>query len=131
MAKGEALDRMALVVLVLVLMAVGPAFADPPARTRPDVPDFDSAVSVPSNTDFQITADGHLIYQGDTVIGCEDVEPDFITPRKFYEEQAKICAEFGFPPGKDLPVTGGLPLLLTPLALLLGAGLLARRIIHP
>lgn len=125
--KGDAVGRTALVAIVLVLAVVDPALAHP----GHDMPDFDSAVPVPSNPDFQITADGYLINQGDTVISCEDVQPDFVTPREAYEEQAGICAEYGFPPGKDLPSTGGPPLLLTPLVLLLTVGLLARRIIHP
>ena len=129
--KGDAVGRMAVIAAVLILTVAGSVFADPSVRTRPDVADFDSAVPIPSNPDFQITADGHLIYQGDTVISCEDVQPDFITPREAYEEQAGICAEYGFPPGKDLPATSGPPLLLIPLVLLLTAGLLVRRILHP
>lgn len=119
------MGRTVLVAIVSVLTLVDPAFADP----GHDVPDFGSAVPVPADSDYQITVDGHLIYQGDTVISCKDVMPDFITPREFYEEQARICAQAGFPPGKALPDTGGLPLLLAPLAVLLAAGLLARKII--
>ena len=120
--KGDAMGRTVLAAVVLVLAVAAPAFAHP----GHDVPDFGSAVPVPSDSDYQITADGHLIYEGDTVISCEDVQPDFIAPREFYEEQAEICAEAGFPPGKALPDTGGLTLLLAPLALLMAAGLLVR-----
>ncbi|QIN82003.1 hypothetical protein GBA63_04600 [Rubrobacter tropicus] len=117
------MGRTVLVTIVLVLTLVDPAPADP----GHDVPDFGSAVPVPSNSDYQITADGHLIYEGDTVIGCEDVRPDFVAPRELYQEQAEICAQAGFPPGKALPDTGGPPLLLAPPALLLlAAGLLVR-----
>ena len=122
--KGDAMGRTVLVAVALVLAVATPAFAHP----GHDVPDFGSAVPVPSDSDYQITADGHLIYEGDMVISCEDVDPDFIASPELYEEQAEICAGAGFPPGETLPATGGIPLLLAPLLLLLGAGLLSRAI---
>lgn len=119
-----------------VATLAGPAFADPSPRATDDVPDFGSATLVPSDSDYQITADGYLIYQDDMVVGCESVWPGNYTSTELYEEQAGICTEAGFPPKRpppsewvSLPVTGGLPLLLGSLVLLLGAaGLLARAI---
>lgn len=73
--NGAVKGRMVLAAVVLVLAVAAPALADP----GHDVPDFSSAVPIPSDSDYQITADGHLIYEGDMVINCEDVHPDFIT----------------------------------------------------
>ena len=98
-------------------------------RHTQDVPDFGSATPVPSNSDYQITDDGHLVYQGDMVFGCEGLGPEDYTSAALYEEQAEIYADAGFPPGGSLPETGGLPLLLlAPLVLLLGTGMLVRAI---
>jgi hypothetical protein len=119
------------VAAVLAMSAGQAALADDETgrggRYAQDVPDFGSATPVPSDSDYEITDDGYLIYKGDMVFGCEDLGPEDYASAALYEEQTEICAEAGFATGEALPGTGGPPLLLlAPLALLLGAGMLVR-----
>jgi hypothetical protein len=122
------------VTLATMLASALPAFADPdPSTRRPqamnDVPDFGSATRVPSNSYYEITDDGFLIYGYDSVVKCESLRPGNYTDQDLYEELVEVCTEAGFPPEGTLPETGGpLPLLLPLALLLLGAGLLARTI---
>lgn len=113
--------------LVLAVLApTVPASADTRSSSdtgRPDnAPDFGSATAVVGDSDYEITDDGYLIYEGDTVVGCDAVRPENYTIAEVYEEQAGICAEAGFPPGGALPETGGPSALPVLAAMLLACG---------
>ena len=62
--------------LVMMQAVSGPVFADADSSDHAKqrgaaVPDFDSAVMVESDSDYQITEDGYLIYEGDIVFECQ------------------------------------------------------------
>jgi hypothetical protein len=102
---------------------VAPAFAEADSSNhaqRPDpLPDFDSAVLVESNSDYQITEDGYLIYEGDTVFECRALRDEEGGSIEAYKERVRICTQEGFRPPGSLPDTGGPPVLPMFLALLL------------
>lgn len=131
--------------LVMTLIVATPALTQ-------DMPNLSSAEELPPpNTDYQITDDGSLIYEGDIVLSCIDLRfPNYdVKQYESYppESQAKIrsryreeydalveaCTEAGFPPASEwttlqtpLPKTGGPPFLLLPVSLLVAGGLLIR-----
>jgi hypothetical protein len=98
-------------VLALILAVSTPALAAKP---------------IPGFPDFEITNKGNLIHQRDVILGnCDDVE-DFSFPDESLNEQAaRACekAEHMTP----LTDTGGPPIILVPIALLVAGGLLIRK----
>ena len=107
-------------ILAMTLTVGTPAFAD----SYHDIPDFDTATPLPHPfTNFEITDDGFLIEEGDIVQSCEELP---YREGALHEALVKACTEVGFPPEGNLPQTGGTPLLLVPIALIVGSGLLLR-----
>ena len=106
----------------------------------------------PPPPEYQVEGDGSLIIGGDVVVPCSTITNPYATEgatpeqrRAAEEEAARACETAGFgasapaalasapaddgPPRTEaLPETGGLLLLLGPLALLLGTGMLVRAI---
>ena len=112
--------------LMLLPATAAQAFADADSSNRaerPDsLPDFGSAVLVESNPDYQITEDGYLIYEGDTVFECRSLRDEEGGSIEAYKERVRICTQEGFRPPGTLPDTGGPPVLPMFLALLLCCG---------
>jgi hypothetical protein len=88
--------------------------------------DFATAKPIPGYPDYEITDNGNLVYGGDTIEGkCGGVEGfDFLT-KSLNEEAARACKAAGYP--TSLAKTGGLPIILVPVALLVLGGLLIRK----
>ena len=101
------------VFLIVAQAGVGPASAatDPSTRApKADrAPDFGSATLVESNSDYEITDDGYLIYEGDMVFECRALRYEEGTSLEAHKERIRICTEAGFPLKEALPETGGLP----------------------
>jgi hypothetical protein len=112
--------------LMLMQVVAAPAFAEADSSDhakRPDpAPDFDSAVLVESDSDYRITEDGYLIYEGDIVFECRDLRYEEGGSIDAYKERVRICTQEGFRPLGTLPDTGGPPVLPMFLALLLCCG---------
>jgi hypothetical protein len=138
--------------LAMMLMIATPALAR-------EMPDFSSATPLPSPyTEYEITNDGFLIYEGDIVLECESLRfaPDMRAYESYepevrselrendkqeYQAKVEACTEVGFPPKGSgasdmvtlqtpLTKTGGIPSFVVPVALLLGSGLLFRVAVH-
>ena len=104
-------------VLAITLAVTTPALA---------MPDFNTAKPIPGYPDYEITDKGNLIYQRDVIVGQCGSSQDFaFNSKSLDEEAAKACekAERLAPLSK----TGGPPLILVPIALLLVGGLLIRK----
>jgi hypothetical protein len=113
--------------LVMMQAVSGPVFADADSSDHAKqrgaaVPDFDSAVMVESDSDYQITEDGYLIYEGDIVFECRDLRDEEGGSIEAYKERVRICTQEGFRPLGTLPDTGGPTVLPMFLALLLFCG---------
>jgi hypothetical protein len=126
---------------MLAMMALTVATATPAlASQRVQTPDFGTATPVPGYSDYEITDDGFLTYEGDIGIAkCASVERNDFTSTSLYKEVVNVCERAGFAPKGErtsemvtlttpLADTGGPPLLLLPIALLLGSALLIRRV---
>ena len=104
-------------VLAITLAVSTPALADKP---------------IPGYPDYGLKANGQLMYQGDVGLGkCSDLlqQRDKYT-REPFEEAAKACEAAGYSPaGYSAPLadTGGPPIILAPIALLVAGGLLIRK----
>jgi hypothetical protein len=100
------------------------------AITTPALADVDIATAkpIPGHPDFAITDKGHLVEGGDVVLPkCSTLlqQSDEFSKYGFYEDAAKACkaAERTAP----LSETGGPPVILIPIALLVVGGLFIRK----
>lgn len=100
--------------LALTLAITTPALAD----------DFATAKPIPGYPDFEITDKGFLVHQRDVIVGkCGSPPEDFaFQSASLREEAARACEKAGYSP--PLTETGGPPVILVPIALLLACGLL-------
>lgn len=111
------------------------------AVTTPALADVDiaTATPIPGYPDFEITDKGFLIHERDVVVGrCGSSQRFAFQSASLREEAARACEKAGYSAKGSrtqdreelqapLPKTGGLPLVLAPIALLVGGGLLIRR----
>jgi hypothetical protein len=105
-------------VLAITLAVAAPALAG----------DIATATSVPGYPDYEITDKGFLVHQGDVIVGKCGSTPteDFAFQSKTLREQAaKACEKAEHM--ATLTDTGGPPIILVPLALLVVGGLLIRK----
>lgn len=104
-------------VLAATLAVTMPAFAGT---------DFATAKPISGYPDYEITDNGNLIYQRDLIVGkCGSSQPFAFRSKSLREEAARACEKAGYP--TPLTKTGGLPIILVPIALLIAGGLLIRR----
>ena len=118
-------------VLTITLAVTTPALA---------IPDFDTAKPIPGYPDYEITDKGFLVYQGDAVLGkCGSTQDFGFLSESLNEQAARACEKAtteGLPTqdGEErqtpLAETGGLPVILSPFALLVVGGLLIRKTIN-
>lgn len=89
--------------------------------------DFATATPIPGYPDFEITDKGFLIHEGDVIVGkCGSSQRFAFQSASLNDEAASACEKAGY--SATLAKTGGLPLVLAPISLLLiGGGLLFRR----
>jgi hypothetical protein len=114
-----------LIVVVLVLAMV---LTITLAVTTPTLafPDIETATPIPGYPDYEITDKGFLVYQRDAIVGkCGSSQPFAFQSKSLREEAARACekAEQLAP----LAETGGPPIILVPIALLVVGGLLFRK----
>ena len=95
--------------LATVLLSLTCCMATTALAFAQDGPDLGSATrQPPPYTDYEITDDGFLIYQGDMAVGCRSLLEVADSPNSpLIKEQVKLCTEAGFPPKGSLPETGG------------------------
>jgi len=117
-------------VLAITLAVITPAFAQP---------DFNNAKPVPGYPEFEITDKGWIIQGGDLAWGkCPSLvkQTDEHTEDSDQVQAARACEAAGYtakgPPTQQKPQaplskTGGPPIILVPIALLLVGGLLIRK----
>ena len=110
--------------LAMTLVVATPAFAEP---------DFATAKPIPGYPDFEITDNGHLIFQGDVGVGkCGSTQNFAFLDKSLDKKAVRACEKAGFPvkgsqTQSPLPDTGGPPLTLVPIAFLMVGGLLLFR----
>ena len=115
---------LAAMVLTITLAVTTPAFAQR---------DFNTAKPIPGYPHHEITEKGVLIEGGDVVLGkCSTLfqDSDLLSGYGFYEEAVSACEKAGYTEaGYTAPLanTGGLPVVLVPIALLAVCGLLIRK----
>jgi hypothetical protein len=112
------------------------------AVTTPALAGTDTATAkpIPGHPDFAITNKGVLIEGGDVVHGkCSTLLQDSDESRwPYYEDAASACKKAGYSikglstqdrgePQTPLSKTGGLPVILVPIALLVAGGFLIRK----
>lgn len=103
--------------LALTLAVTTPALADV---------DIATAKPIPGYSDYEITDKGFLIYEGDAIVGrCGSSESFAFQSPLFREEAARACEKAER--SALLTETGGLPVILIPIALLVVGGLLIRK----
>jgi hypothetical protein len=101
----------------ITLVVTTPAFAHP---------DFNTAKPIPGYPDYEITDNGNLVYGGDVTVGKCDSTQDFAFLSKPMNKAAReACEAAGYP--SSLSKTGGPPIILAPIALLVVCGLLIRK----
>ena len=89
--------------------------------------DFATAKPIPGYPDYEITDNGNLVYGGDTIEGkCGGVEDFGFLTKSLNEEAARACEAAGYP--TSLAKTGGFPIILVPIAMLVVGGLLIRKL---
>jgi hypothetical protein len=128
---GSKALTLAVVVLAITLPGTSPALA---------IPDFETAKPIPGYPDYEITDKGFLVYQGDAVLGKCGSTQDFGFLSKSSNEQAARACEKAMTEGlptqdgeerqTPLAETGGPPVILAPIALLVVGGLLIRKTIY-
>ena len=92
------------------------------------VPDFATAKPIPGHPDFEITDNGNLVYQRDLIVArCGSTRDLEALPKPLNEQAASACEAAGYP--SSLAKTGGLPVTLVPIALLIAGGELIRRVL--
>ena len=113
-------------VLAVTLAVTTPALAHPQA----------------SSSDFEVTNNGVLWVGGDVSFGkCSSLQLDMFLSKSDQEKAVRVCKKAGFPvngsttqdrvePQTSLTETGGLPVILVPIALLIVGGLLIRKAIE-
>jgi hypothetical protein len=111
--------------LVLAMVLAITLAVTTPALARNDIV---TAKPIPGHPDFAITDQGHLVEGGDVVLPkCSTLlkHSDEFSKYGFYEDAAKACkaAEHS----SSLTKTGGLPVILVPIALLVVGGFLIRK----
>ena len=119
-------------VLAITLVIATPAFA---------MPDFNTAKPIPGYPEFEITDKGWIIQGGDLAWGkCSSLVQETDEHTKDFDQvqAARACEKAGYSakgsPTQDrvqsqtpLSETGGLPIILVPVALLVLGGLLIRK----
>jgi hypothetical protein len=103
-------------VLAITLAVTTPALAD----------DIETARPIPGYPDFEITDRGYLIHQRDVILGKCGSTQYFDFPSKSLNEQAARACEKAEHMAL-LAETGGPPIILVPIALLVVGGLLIRK----
>jgi hypothetical protein len=105
-------------VLALTLAVTAPALAGN---------DFATATPIPGYPDFEITDNGNLVHGGDVIVGkCGSSSQRFaFQSASLREEAARACEKAGY--SASLTKTGGLPVILVPIALLVVGGLFIRK----
>ncbi len=102
-------------VLAVTLAVTTPALAD----------DIETARPIPGYPDFEITDKGFLIHERDVIVGkCGSSQRFAFQSASLREEAARACEKAGYP--ASLAKTGGPPIILVPIALLVAGGLLIR-----
>ena len=88
--------------------------------------DFATTKPIPGYPDFEITDNGKLVHGGDVIVGkCGSPPEDFAFQSKtLREEAARACEKAG--DSAPLTETGGPPIILVPIGLLVVGGLLIR-----
>ena len=124
------------IVLAITLVVTTPALA---------MPDFNTAKPIPGYPEFEITDKGWIIQGGDLAWGkCGSLlkQTDEHTKDFDQAQAARACEAAGYtakgPPTQDkvepqtpLSKTGGPPIILVPIALLVVCGLLIRKLHSP
>ena len=119
-------------VLALTLAVTTPAFA---------LPDFNTAKPIPGYPEYEITDKGYIIQGGDLVWGkCGSLLKQTDEHTKDFDQvqAARACEKAGYSakgsptqdgvePQAPLSKTGGPPVILVPIALLIVDGLLIRK----
>jgi hypothetical protein len=104
-------------VLAITLAVTTPALASN---------DFATATPIPGYPDFEITDKGVLIHERDVIVGkCGSSQRFAFQSASLREEAARACEKAGY--SASLAKTGGLPVILVPIALLVVGGLLIRK----
>ena len=99
------------------------------------------AITTPAlaQNDFKVTNNGVLWVGGDVSFGkCSSLQLDMFLSKSDQEKAVRVCKKAGFPvkgsptqdkvePQTPLSKTGGPPLILVPIALLIVGGLLIRK----
>lgn len=130
--------KIAAVVLMLVLAMM---LAITLAVTTPALggTDFATAKPIPGYPDYEITDKGNLVYGRDVIVGNCGSKQDFaFNSKSLDKEAARACEKAGYSaiksqtqdrvePQPPLTKTGGLPVILVPIALLVVGGLLTRK----
>jgi hypothetical protein len=114
---GSKALTLAVVVLAISLVVTTPALA---------IPDFETAKPIPGYPDYEITDKGFLVYQGDAVLGkCGSTQDFGFLSESLNEQAARACEKAA--DSAALAKTGGIPVTLAPIALLVVGGLLIRK----
>jgi hypothetical protein len=111
-------------VLTITLAVATPALAN--QQDGPPEIDIGTATPIPGYPDYEITDKGFLVYQRDVIVGkCGSSQPFAFQSKSLREEAARACemAEQLAP----LAETGGPPIILVPITLLVIGGLLIRK----
>ena len=104
-------------VLAITLAVTTPALADD---------DIATATPIQGYPDYEITDKGTLVYQRDVIVGkCGSSQPFAFRSKSLREEAARACEKAGY--SASLVKTGGLPVIVVPIALLVVGGLLIRK----
>ncbi len=108
-------------VLAITLAVTSPALADD---------DIATATPIPGYPDFEITDKGFLVHGGDVIVGkCGSSRPFAFQSKSLREEAARACERAA--DSASLAKTGGLPIILVPIAFLVVGGLLIRKSTAP
>jgi hypothetical protein len=118
--KREMKKLLVLAVMLAITLAVAT-----PALAKVDIA---TATAIPGYPDFEITDKGFLVYQGDLIVGkCGvDSTQDFALGSKSLREEAARACERATDSAL-LAKTGGPPIILVPIALLVAGSLLIRK----
>ena len=103
------------IMLALTLVSTTPSLAGV---------DIATAEPIPGYPDFEMTDKGTLVYGGDVIVGKCGIPPeDFaFQSASLRERAASACEKAGY--SAPLSKTGGLPIILAPIALLVACGFL-------
>ena len=110
-------------VLVLAIVLATTLTAATPALAADDIA---TATPIPGYPDYEITDKGFLIHGGDVVVGkCGSARPFAFQSKSDREEAARACKKAA--DSALLAETGGVPIILVPVTLLVAGGLLIRK----